>query len=62
MAAVRVRAEITAVPIDESSQPDVRDMLSCDALIRYRQHAGVLMTSSATPHRHKILCSWCPLE
>jgi hypothetical protein len=23
MAAVRVRAEITAVPIDESSQPDV---------------------------------------
>jgi hypothetical protein len=62
MAAVRVHAEITAVPIDESSQPDVRDLPSCDALIRYRRHTGLLMTLSATPRRHKILCSWCPLD
>src|SRR4029453_11915605 len=41
MAPVRVHAEITAVPIDESSQPDVRDLPSCDALIRYRRHTGL---------------------
>jgi hypothetical protein len=45
MAAVRVQAEITAVPIDESSQPDVRDLPWCDGLMTHRLYGYVLRTS-----------------
>jgi hypothetical protein len=49
MAAGSVHPEIIAAPIPESSRSDMRDMLSCDALIRYRRHTGLLLTSEPLP-------------